>query len=288
MKFLESMEGMRQSREIFCHFCRKPVPVRPLFSREDGKEIVRCKECGICFLFPIPTREEIERWYTDPAYFSSKSKIGYQDYLLEQAQDDSTGNGAWARRLSWIEATRKKGKLLDVGSAMGHFLHAARKRGWEVEGVDLSPSACQYARESFGIRTHHGTLLSGNFMADSFDLVTLWETLEHLPDPLSSLREVSRVLKPGGEVWLSTPNFQAFALEGKKWIVLYRAWEHLYYFTPDFLVRLLRLAGFRKIRWLTSTPPDAPRRRLWRYLLGSRLLDRLGYGHDLFMKGEKG
>jgi SAM-dependent methyltransferase len=141
------------------------------------------------------------------------------------------------------------GKLLDVGCATGNFLGEMRAFGdWDLYGVELSGEAAAYARSRLGLTVAQGTLREASFGDDSFDVVTLWDVLEHVEEPLATLREVRRVLKPGGLLLFSTPNLRSFdrTLAGRYWAG-YDVPRHLYLFPEPVLEGMLQASGFAEI-----------------------------------------
>lgn len=137
------------------------------------------------------------------------------------------------------------GKLLDVGCGGGRFLNRMKKRGWEVEGIDFDAQATNKVTARYGIRTHAGDLTQCALPANSFDVITMSQTIEHLHDPNASLRESLRILKPGGLLVMTTPNVKSIGASefGAYW----RGWEaprHLHLFSVESLQRLTQRAGF--------------------------------------------
>src|SRR5262249_24375450 len=132
----------------------------------------------------------------------------------------------------------RPGKLLEIGCASGSFLHKMHRLGWQVEGIELSKSAAEYA-QSWRYPVQTGVLESLTSSINHYDLIVGWQVLEHLHDPLSSLRKLNTWSKPGGWLVLSMPD--AGALEFK---IFKEAWyalslpTHLYHFTTATLGRL--------------------------------------------------
>jgi SAM-dependent methyltransferase len=138
---------------------------------------------------------------------------------------------------------------------MGHFMNYARGRGWDVTGVECSRYAAAWGREHFGLRIHPiCELTKARFPSDYCDAATMVEVIEHLPSPRHALSEVLRVLRPGGAICVTTPNFASY-----RSVLLRERWEvvipsgHLYYFTSETLGALLKSAGFSDIVELTKT-----------------------------------
>jgi SAM-dependent methyltransferase len=155
-----------------------------------------------------------------------------------------------ARHLKILGRYRSRGRLLDVGCAMGLFLKSASETGWEVVGVEPARGLCDKARELVG---HRGevicaTLQEANLPAASFDAVTLWDVLEHVSDPLVFARSCAALLRPGGLLLLNVPDLDSWQarLLGTRWPLLLP--EHLNYFNR----RSLRLCGERAaLAWVS-------------------------------------
>ncbi len=142
-------------------------------------------------------------------------------------------------------------RLLDVGCHIGVFLEIAAARGWDAWGVEPSRWAAEQARHrGFNVKT--GTLAQAGFADHSFDVVTLWDVIEHLSDPRGELERVNRVLKPGGLVCIHTMDIESpFArLMGRRWPWLMEM--HLYYFSRATLSALLAKTGFEVIQSQTQ------------------------------------
>jgi 2-polyprenyl-3-methyl-5-hydroxy-6-metoxy-1,4-benzoquinol methylase len=150
-------------------------------------------------------------------------------------ESETTGRKATARRhvalLKKIAA--KPGRLLDAGCASGSFLCEAREAGWSVAGVEPSEVLYMKAREALGTdaELHCTTLESARFAPASFDAVTLWDVLEHVPDPVAFMGICASILRPGGKVIVNVPDLDSLEARvlGKKWPLLLA--EHLNYFT---------------------------------------------------------
>jgi SAM-dependent methyltransferase len=242
-----------------------------LFERY-GHRVVRCTGCGLSYVDPRPDAAAITRMYLEESYYHNRnaSAFGYPDYVGERAQLALL----FAERLHDIERLRRvPGRLLDVGCAVGVLLEIARTRGWDAQGVDVSDFAVARCREQ-GFRVHHGDLASARFADESFDVAVLDDTIEHLPDPRAVIAELRRVLVPGGLLTMNTPNEAGWLrrLQGARWFH-YKPPEHLYYFSPATLGRLLEESGFRVRGARTSGKVVTVRYLCWRML---RVSDRLG------------
>jgi SAM-dependent methyltransferase len=257
---------------------------------------VACARCRLTFLSRQPAGEGLRRLY-DAEYFESDYHCGHDDqayFASESAQIASA-----SVLLEWIEREVQPGRILELGCAGGYFLHAARTRGWSPVGVEISDAAARFARESLGLEVHVGSLETASVPGGSVDAAYMGDVLEHLPDPLATLRALHRLLRPGGVLLIAGPT-TLNSLDRRLGLALYR-WSgrtktlrqppyHLTEFTPGTLVKALDSTGFR-ILWLRQSkiPPAwrNPRRRAafehgtkllidgpnW---LATRLLGRLG------------
>ena len=239
---------------------------RTLFTR-DGHAIAGCGGCGTAFVAQDPSTIDFQALYGE-AYYTGGSDAVFADYVGQEA-----ARRAHARRKLWLLRTLPprlpaRGRLLDVGCAAGFFLAEARAH-YEVQGVELSEWSSAYARERLQLPVFTGTLQQAALPAGHFDVVTLWDVIEHVPDPVPLLAEAARVLAPGGRLVLSTGDWgSAYArARGAHW--------HLSFFTRASLTRAAERAGLRLLH--AASEGVAGDGRFWRHrggLLLGRLLDR--------------
>lgn len=248
-----------------CSLCAEGED-RPLFA-VDGAPIVRCGGCGLVRqqTRPVATASV----YGSAYYATDDPKGGYANYFLDAGVNRQT----FGRRIRSIEQRYgRKGRLLDVGCALGDFVLEAKAAGWDAEGAEISQYAAARARER-GAVVHAGVLEELRLPEASYDVITLYDTIEHFADPLSTLREVQRLLVPGGLVHLVTPNvggLQSRVL-GRRWYH-YKPGEHLFYFSPATLRATLERAGLRWEGWA----------RAGSYLTLTYVFNRLRYYAPVF------
>ena len=261
---------------VDCFLCG-PAPSRPLrLLRIDTSEgplrLRRCRSCGLVFMSPRYTQRMLRTLF-DVSYFEEGGYSGShhaRSYFDPIERDEKM---AWSRRiLVDLETFVAGADLLEVGAAGGHFLLAARERGFRAMGVELSDYAGSQARERYGLDVRQGQLEECRLPAASFDVVYLNDLLEHVPDPLGFLAEVARVLKPGGVLYVVVPTYvgslptRLFAPihEIKRGLrrargqapgpTFLREPFHIYEFTPATLRHLFRRAGFDVISMVSSMP----------------------------------
>lgn len=210
--------------------------------------LVQCADCGLVHVREFPYPHDLQLIYGEDYYRSAASHVvGYEDYEADEANVLNTAR----RRLRHISGYKPTpGDLLDIGCALGFFMDAAAQQGWRTVGIELSEYAAQSARVRVGSEVHWGELSAASLDANSFDVITLWDVVEHMSDPLGELRECRRVIRPDGLLALTTPDIGSLMakLTGARWMGFKLADEHLYYFSRETAARLLGLAGFEVIQ----------------------------------------
>jgi 2-polyprenyl-3-methyl-5-hydroxy-6-metoxy-1,4-benzoquinol methylase len=193
---------------------------------------VRCRGCGLVVAAREPTRQQLEQYYSEYSY-------GNEDaWKLPPATEASL-----ARLAQKLEPYRAGGRLLDVGCGAGAILGVMARHGWITEGTELSHVAAERLRAQ-GHRIHLGAIEELDLPQAAYDVVILSEIVEHLLDPGAAVAAAARVLRPGGAVYLTTPNFDALSrrLLGSRWRVIELP-EHVSYFNRRSLRALLLRAG---------------------------------------------
>ncbi|MFZ5875342.1 MAG: class I SAM-dependent methyltransferase [Nitrospirota bacterium] len=215
--------------------------------RVDQWTVVECAACELGMLSPWPDDAELARLYQE-SYFAEHG-IGY----AESAEDRERGVRGQSGRAALVRSWVSGDKLLDMGSATGHFLAAARARGFDVEGVELSAWAAEQARSELGVPVTLGEI-SDLGATPRFDVVTMWHSLEHTRDPLSVLRATHALLRDGGTVVIELPNYRSY--DAKGYGTAWTGWDlpyHRWHFSPKSLRTLLTQTGFR-VRTVQRTP----------------------------------
>lgn len=223
--------------QIFCPLGCQANPV--VFTVKNTYPIYKCLACKLLFVRPLPVAST--DIYSADYFQGAHQGFGYTDY----DQDKEAMRSTFVKYLEYIEKNKQlPGRLLDVGAATGFFLSIAKHRGWEVAGIELSDFAAEIGRKK-GIDIRTGTLGDTDFAPHSFDVITLWDVIEHMSDPATELAEVWKLLKPGGIVAINTPDANSLLARalGKQWHALVPP-EHLYYFSAKNLGDLLKAKNF--------------------------------------------
>jgi SAM-dependent methyltransferase len=227
-----------------CPLCHSPLHSTLL--REPPYEIRRCGACGLAYVTPRRSPRALAAMYGDDTYWRSPSPKthGYADYRSEQSRYLRT----FGQRLDYALTNGPAGgRALDVGSAAGFCMSVLRARGFDVWGVEVSPVIARHAQHElgFGDRVFVGFLQDAPLAPGSFDLICMWDVVEHVPDPLDLLCRARELLAPGGRLVIETQDIDSrFArLLGARWHHFKHA-EHIYHFNPSTIRRLLGQAGF--------------------------------------------
>ncbi|MGF1644435.1 MAG: class I SAM-dependent methyltransferase [Thiotrichales bacterium] len=214
--------------------------------------VVRCRTCGLIRTNPRPTPATMGFYYPDDygPYVATQPR---SSAIVKQSPYLRPLHAAY-RRLVRFRSTAlpelPPGRMLEIGCASGAFMNEMSARGWQVEGVEFSPTAAAAARAA-GHKVHTGALESAPDPEESFDLIVGWMVLEHLHDPLGALKRLGSWARPGAWLALSVPNaaaaeFRRFKSAGFALHVP----NHLYHFTPETLAALLARSGWRVERIL--------------------------------------
>jgi SAM-dependent methyltransferase len=154
-------------------------------------------------------------------------------------------------RVKTVTRLARGGRLLDLGCGSGGFLREMQRlSGWQVQGIEVNKDMATFARDRLGLEVREGTLEEARLSDSYFDVVTMWDVLEHLSDPLATLQEIHRILKPSGVLISSSPNAASIDAKvfGRYWIGLDFP-RHLYVFSPSTLFDLLRQANLEPVQF---------------------------------------
>lgn len=199
-------------------------------------QIVKCFDCGLIYCYPRINKETLVKKYknfVDVVYEKERvARIENQSQILYNLQ----------------KFLPKKGKILDIGAATGAFLQVAKKKGWNVSGIEPSLWATRYAKKYYNLIIKNGTLHQDSFKQKNFDAISLIDVIEHVDSPRKLLESSKLFLKKNGVVVLVTPNYSSWISKilGERW------WhvrpDHIYYFDIDSLTMLVESLNFKILK----------------------------------------
>lgn len=233
-----------------CIVCEKPAnKIIDGKHLPDKLSVYRCPWCGLAFFTQL--REHLDYWASSP-----QESVYVQEAVVEGQNEEFS---AYLQTISALIDSDGR-RLLDVGCGMGYFLKEARSCHWECSGIDLSPRAAELAEKHFGLKVDTGAIEPGTYPDGSFDVVTMWDVIEHLRDPAAVIRACKGVLRPGGILAIKTPDedslFKRFARGLYKGSLrLFRSQLRYVYYIPHYfsytegaLREFLRVNGFDVVK----------------------------------------
>jgi len=240
------------AEDIRCNICGHEVDVLYDFG---SYEWFKCSSCHFCFSTTMMELTAEERARYNEKYFAENP-----NFFRRVTGEDKIKIRVWGKYLDLLQQfniASSQRRLLDIGCSLGGFLNIARNKGWEVHGVEVSDFVARYARDELKLDVFTGTLEEAKFPPASFDVVTMWDIIEHLNPPSDTIAEICRITKPEGLILIYTPNQDSLI---NAWIYLtyklslgkirflaqkiYLPYIHLCYFSPKSLTYLLQLHGY--------------------------------------------
>lgn len=241
-----------ESRSRACPTCGESAA--DLVFTKDDYRLVRCRSCGLVRVANPPPPEHLERFYSLEA--------GYGVEAIEKTASDARLRRLAAHHFALVAKHRAPGRLLDVGCGAGYFVAEALRGGWDASGIDVNAGLVETVRRRDGLPLAEGRVEDIDLPDGALDAATLWDSLEHVEDPMATLRATRRLVRPGGLLALSTPN-----IDGLYPVLSYpvgRAtgyWTHpeppahLFQFSVSTLGTMLEQAGFRVERVVHTRSP---------------------------------
>ncbi|WP_193364932.1 class I SAM-dependent methyltransferase [Leptolyngbya sp. PCC 6406] len=235
-----------------CPVCES-TQSKSLFSVADGK-LVQCIECKLVFYTPLPSSAELAAFYDAESYrqnYHHSPLAGMQMAKIRYQQLKSY----FRQRTSHDLGLSPQLRYLDVGCGEGDLLKVLAAEGWDTLGTEISAKAVAQAGEGWRDRIQVGDINSVDFPSAYFDLITMYHVIEHLLDPVDALSRVYNWLKPGGILFIETPNWGGLGarLRGRSWSLIIPP-EHLTYFQKSSLSYALSRAGYGDFQVFSSTP----------------------------------
>lgn len=228
-------------------------------------DILLCKSCHVVYLSPRPSAESIPELYP-PKYGAYQTQVSvdrWQGRILHRVKRIIKYVVILPYRLRFGDEKPTflpfgSRKLLDIGCGTGEYLVEMKRLGWQVYGCDPNKFAIDRAKQNVNSSNlYHGTLHETCFDDNFFDAITLWHTLEHIPDPLVTLQEANRLMKSSGKLWVGVPNIDSW--EARMFKERWRGLDvprHLFCFSITSLNMMLRSAGFRVLEVRPQLKPS--------------------------------
>jgi len=220
---------------------------------KSGARSVRCSKCGLVYENPRFDSEELKKFYSSKDYYVSDdpdlSASGYKDYF---AQCSPVLQREYFRLLTHFNRKQGKIRYLDIGSGPGGIVQLAGEAGWDATGLELSSWAVHQGLQS-GLRMIEGTLHDADIPDQSFDVISMFDVLEHLPQPVEYMREIYRILSPGGMVFVETPNVEGLFAKHlyKEDSDLVKPRAHICLYSPNTAKRLFDSVPFSEVNTAT-------------------------------------
>lgn len=229
----------------------------------DRAGVLKCRVCELVFLEPRALEGELDPEETVYWDDEEQKRIYLAEKVSRTFRREFEG-----RLISLSRFVRRSGKILDVGCGVGHFLSVARDFGWEVEGLDISEAASRAAREAYNLEVHIGTLKEIALPRGNYDVLSLWDVIEHIRRPVENLRAANSLLRPKGVLVMKTPDENSFFKQAV--LFLYRLFgskaafllKYVYYVPHYFsysrksMTNLLGLCGFEVLRFEKDETPQ--------------------------------
>jgi len=221
--------------------------------------IVKCKECDLIYVSPIVRDPEKNYWGDEKKYFEEAR-------LIFEGEAKSHRDANYLEDLRTIEKIKPAGNFLDIGTNAGFFLRHTRGKKWNVIGVDPSPVLSEMARKYFGLNVKTAYLDKAGFEEEYFDVVTMTDVFEHIPESRKMLADIKKVIKKDGILFIKVPNGKYNLLKlclakmtGKvKDYDIFDSYEHVTHFTHETLKKTLEECGFKAFKTFIGRPIQLP------------------------------
>lgn len=209
---------------------------------------MRCDNCGLAYLNPRPAAASMPAFYEDSGYqpfVSTQSRLNLLDKFYCYVREHALSH---KRRL--IQKYQSPGHLLDIGCGTGEFLHEMQQHNWRVEGVEKDAAAAEFAHKAYQLKVLTENFNEINYLKKSFDVITLWHVLEHLYDPVATLRHAKEILRDDGIILVAVPDIASFDARFYQnyWVAL-DAPRHLTHFEPHSFLRLCGRVGLKIVKY---------------------------------------
>lgn len=236
-----------------CDLCEADRPVQIPAVGQSG--MVYCGKCGFIYRYLRPDEKKLKNFYGQEWYFNKGYQKGNEKVTGNYLADKDNIMRFVRKRYKTISQYKKGGDLLDIGSAMGFYLDYFKKHDWKVCGIEISEYAAKYSQNQLGIKDIFvGDVNQARYPQASFDLITLWLILEHLINPVETLKKIYHWLKKGGIIGIKVPTISGITgkLRPAFWFRNFHPQDHMVAFTVESLRRMLEKIGFEILEYETE------------------------------------
>jgi 2-polyprenyl-3-methyl-5-hydroxy-6-metoxy-1,4-benzoquinol methylase len=229
-----------------CQICseqsfKKVFELKDYFLSKEDFNIVKCENCGFLFTNPQPHPENLGDYYKSEEYVShSNSKKGFVNSAYHIVR-----NYTLNKKFKMVKSIMSKGSILDIGCATGEFLNVFKLDKWTTLGIEPDKDAKKFAVENYNLNIENENYLE-NIDENSFDIITMWHVLEHVPNLNKRLETLNKILKDDGNLIIAVPNYKSYDADyyGKFWAA-YDVPRHLFHFSKSTMEKLLIKHGFQ-------------------------------------------
>lgn len=256
--------NIKNKTKLRCNLCGSRS-AKQLFIK-NGCHIVKCLKCSLVYVYPQPSKEFLKEYYTKQMF----NRGNKYDYNIKKGKPIYSERTNDIDKVNYVRKFQKKGKLLDVGCAKGFFVFLA-KRAFDASGVEYSGSAVKTARK-LGLNVVEGEIQ--DVKNGKYDVITMWDVIEHVKDPSSTLKQANTLLKKNGYLFITTGDSNSLIAKAslKNWTLMNPP-GHLYYFSKETIKQLLAKQGFdvveikyfskkMEIRWVLFKLADTTNNKL--------------------------
>ncbi len=235
------MEKLEQCPVCGSEDKEKHLSLKDYFLSGEDFSIDRCKECGFLFTNPRPYAEKLGDYYKSDEYIShSNTNKGLVSRAYKAVRSITL-----KQKFKVVSRRKSSGRILDIGSGTGELLNFFRQKGWEVQGVEPDADARSFARSQYNLPVEDEEFLD-KIPDNSFDVISMWHVLEHVPNLNARIETLSRILKDDGIIVIAVPNPESFDANyyGKFWAA-FDVPRHLYHFRKQDIKNLFDKRNFR-------------------------------------------
>lgn len=250
---------------VSCPLCEEKN-YKEIYKERGVLGIVKCLSCGLIYVNPRLKEPHKVYWGDQRKYFEEAR-------LIFEGKARHHRDSNYLKDLKTIYKYKPSGNFLDIGTNMGFFLRNAHGWKWNLYGVEPSPSLAEIARDSFNLNVKTAFLEEAGFNVSFFDVITMTDVFEHLPNPGKTLVEIHRIMKSDGILFIKVPNglFNLFKyhcarmMKRLRNLDIFDSYEHVVHYSQKTLQMMLKKYGFKTLKTQIGKPIQIP---VWHNYVG--------------------